>query len=133
MKAFVLVNVRAGKNSVVLAALRRIDAVEMVHACWGRPDIFALVDVKNEQALSDLVMGKVQTIIGIESGDPYCHRLRRWSAPQRIYRTQDCVERCYGRFPSSPLPSGVTRDKAIYRQLRVRLSSFRLPQGLNWV
>ena len=71
MKAFVLVNVRAGKVPVVLAALRRIDAVEIAHACWGRPDIFALVEVKNERALGNLVMEKVQPIIGIESTDTH--------------------------------------------------------------
>jgi len=71
MKAFVLVNVQAGKSSVVLAALRRVEAIEMAHACWGRPDIFALVDVKNERALSNLVIDKIQTIVGIESTDTH--------------------------------------------------------------
>jgi len=69
MKAFVLVNVRAGKSPEVLAALRRIDAVQIAHACWGRPDIVALVEVKNERALSNLVIEKVQSIDGIESTD----------------------------------------------------------------
>jgi DNA-binding Lrp family transcriptional regulator len=71
MKAFVLVNVKAGKSSVVMDALKRIEAVEIVHACWGRPDIIALVDVKNERALSNLVMDKVQPIAGIESTDTH--------------------------------------------------------------
>ena len=71
MKAFVLVNVKAGKAPVVLAALRRIEAVQIVHACWGRPDIFALVEVKNEKALSDLVIGKVQPLVEIESTDTH--------------------------------------------------------------
>ena len=71
MKAFVLVNVKAGKSSAVLDALKRIEAVEIVHACWGRPDIIALVDVKNERALSNLVMDKVQPIAGIESTDTH--------------------------------------------------------------
>ena len=71
MKAFVLVNVRAGKSPRVLAALRRIEAVQISHSCWGRPDIFALVEVKNERALTNLVMEKVQTIDGIESTDTH--------------------------------------------------------------
>ena len=57
MKAFVLVNVRAGKSPEVLAALRHIDAVRIAHACWGRPDIFALVEVRNERALGAGVRG----------------------------------------------------------------------------
>ena len=71
MKAFVLVNVRAGKSPEVLAALRLIDAVRIAHACWGRPDIFALVEVRNERALGNLVMEKVQSIVGIESTDTH--------------------------------------------------------------
>jgi len=71
MKAFVLVNVKAGKGSVVLASLRRVEAIEIAHACWGRPDIFALVDVKDERALSNLVIDKIQTIVGIESTDTH--------------------------------------------------------------
>jgi len=71
VKAFVLVNVQAGKALTVLAALRRIEAIETAHACWGRPDIFVLVDVKNERALNNLVMDKIQTIRGIESTDTH--------------------------------------------------------------
>jgi DNA-binding Lrp family transcriptional regulator len=71
MKAFVLVNVRVGKSPSVLGALRGIDAVQIAHACWGRPDIFALVEVKNERALGNLVMEKVQTIDGIESTETH--------------------------------------------------------------
>ena len=71
MKAFVLVNVRAGKVPKVLNALRRVEAVQLAHACWGRPDIFLLVEVKNEKALSDLVIGKVQPIVGIESTETH--------------------------------------------------------------
>jgi DNA-binding Lrp family transcriptional regulator len=71
MKAFVLVNVRAGKSPQVLRGLRQIDAVQIVHACWGRPDIFALVEVKNERALGSLVVEKVQSIDGIESTETH--------------------------------------------------------------
>jgi DNA-binding Lrp family transcriptional regulator len=71
MKAFVLVNVRAGKSSGVLEKLKQIEAVELVYACWGRPDIIALVDVKNERALGNLVIDKVQPIQGIESTDTH--------------------------------------------------------------
>jgi DNA-binding Lrp family transcriptional regulator len=71
MKAFVLVNVKAGQAPGVLAALRRVEAVQLAHACWGRPDIVALVDVKNERALGNLVIDKVQSIEGIESTDTH--------------------------------------------------------------
>ena len=55
----------------VLGALRRIDVVQIVHACWGLPHIFALVEVKNQKALSNLVLEKVQCIDGIESTDTH--------------------------------------------------------------
>jgi len=71
MKAFVLVNARAGRSPEVLTALRRIDAVQIAHACWGRPDIFALVEVRNERALEHLVIEKIQSIDGIESTDTH--------------------------------------------------------------
>jgi DNA-binding Lrp family transcriptional regulator len=71
LKAFVLVDVQAGKSPKVLAALKRIDAVRFAHACWGRPDIIALIEVRNERALRNLVLEKVQSIVGIESTDTH--------------------------------------------------------------
>ncbi|MFI5092030.1 MAG: Lrp/AsnC ligand binding domain-containing protein [Candidatus Acidiferrales bacterium] len=37
----------------------------------GRPDIFALVEVRNERALSNLMIEKVQFIDGIEFTDTH--------------------------------------------------------------
>jgi DNA-binding Lrp family transcriptional regulator len=71
MKAFVLVNVRVGKAPEVLAVLRRIDGIQIDHACWGRPDIFTLVEAKNKRALGNLVIEKIQSIVGIESTDTH--------------------------------------------------------------
>ncbi len=71
MKAFVLVNVHAGKNPEVVKALRSVEGVKMAHVCWGRPDIFAVVEARNERALQNLVLEKVQTIAGIESTDTH--------------------------------------------------------------
>ena len=36
MKAFVLVNVHAGKSPEVVSHLRKIEGVKMAPACWGR-------------------------------------------------------------------------------------------------
>ncbi len=71
MKAFILVNVRAGKNPEVVSQLRRIQGVSMAHVCWGRPDIFAVLDVPDEKSLSDTVLKKIQVIDGIESTDTH--------------------------------------------------------------
>ncbi len=71
MKAFVLINVRAGKSPEVVSKLRRIEAVKRAHVCWGRPDIFAFVEARNERALTNTVLEKIQTIEGIESTDTH--------------------------------------------------------------
>ncbi len=71
MKAFVLINVRAGKSPEVVSKLRQIEAVKRAHACWGRPDIFAFVEARNERALTNTVLEKIQTIEGIESTDTH--------------------------------------------------------------
>ena len=71
MKAYVLINVQAGKVRQVLGKLRKIAGVREAHCCWGRPDIFAFVEVPNEIALTETVLAKIQTIGGIESTDTH--------------------------------------------------------------
>ena len=71
MKAFVLVNVHAGKSPEVVTQLRRVPGVTMAHACWGRPDVFVVLDVPSEKALSETVLRKIQVIEGIESTDTH--------------------------------------------------------------
>lgn len=69
MKAYILVNVRAGKIRGVVEKVRGVSGVQTAHACWGRPDIFAMVDVKDAGTLADTVMTKIQAIDGVESTD----------------------------------------------------------------
>lgn len=71
MKAFVLINVRAGKNREVANKLRQIEGVKSANVCWGRPDIFAFVEAQNEKALADTVLDKIQSLEGIESTDTH--------------------------------------------------------------
>ncbi len=71
MKAFVLINVRAGKSPEVLSKLRAIESITNAHACWGRPDIFALVEARNERAMTNTVLERIQSIEGIESTDTH--------------------------------------------------------------
>jgi len=40
MKAYVLINVRAGKAREVVREIRPIEGVRSANACWGRPDTF---------------------------------------------------------------------------------------------
>ncbi len=65
-KAYLFVNAKAGSTKNVVKALARFSGVEAADICWGMPDIIVVVSVKNERALSDLVLGEIQQIPGVE-------------------------------------------------------------------
>lgn len=71
MKAYILINVRAGKSPEVLTKLRQIKGVASAHACWGRPDLFAFVEASNEKTLADVVLDQIQKINGVEFTDTH--------------------------------------------------------------
>ena len=71
MKAYVLINVRSGKALEVVSKVRLVAGVNSASACWGRPDIFALVEAKDDETLAGTVLTKIQTIGGIESTDTH--------------------------------------------------------------
>jgi len=71
MKAYVLINARAGRARGLVKKLQQVKGVKHVNACWGRPDIFAFVDVENEKVLADAVLDQIQAIDGIESTDTH--------------------------------------------------------------
>lgn len=71
MRAFILLDVHAGKCPQVVGQLRKIEGVTSANACWGRPDVFVIVDVPNQSVLSDTVLNKIQTIDGVESSDTH--------------------------------------------------------------
>jgi translation elongation factor EF-1beta len=68
MKAYVLINVRAGKTREVVDKIRRVEGVKSVNACWGRPDVFAFVDAPD---LANTVMATIQGTEGVESTDTH--------------------------------------------------------------
>jgi DNA-binding Lrp family transcriptional regulator len=69
MKAYILVGVRAGKIRGVVEKVRAVAGVKTAHACWGRPDVIAMVDVQDAGTLADTVLTKIQGIEGVESTD----------------------------------------------------------------
>ncbi len=71
MKAYVLINVRAGKAREVVEKVRQIEGVKDANACWGQPDVFTLVDVPHEQLLEKTVLAEIQGIEGVESTDTH--------------------------------------------------------------
>ena len=71
MKAYLFVSVRAGNATQVLEKVRLATGVRRADLCWGRPDIIALVDLPDEDALGRMVLGEVQNIEGVESTDTH--------------------------------------------------------------
>jgi DNA-binding Lrp family transcriptional regulator len=71
MRAYVLINVQAGKTSEVVMGLAEISGVKAAEACWGRPDIIAQVEAADLKELSTLVLSKTQKVAGVESTDTH--------------------------------------------------------------
>ena len=75
MKAYVLINVRSGKSRAVVQAIGKLQGVKSANACWGRPDVFVLVEAANEKALAESVLDRIQQVDGVESTDGQTLRL----------------------------------------------------------
>ena len=66
MRAYVLINVQAGKVRDVVAALSRVEGVRRADPCWGLPDIFVEVETADEKGLNELVIDLNQKLDGVE-------------------------------------------------------------------
>ena len=71
VRAYVLLNVRAGKSKIVAHALSELAGVRAAHACWGVPDVIAYVEVGSQRELDKLVMDKIQKMDGVERTDTH--------------------------------------------------------------
>jgi DNA-binding Lrp family transcriptional regulator len=71
VRAYVLLNVRAGKSKIVAHSVAGLSGVRMAHACWGVPDVIAFVEVGSQRELDDLVMEKIQKMVGVERTDTH--------------------------------------------------------------
>jgi DNA-binding Lrp family transcriptional regulator len=71
MRAYVFVNVKAGKAKTVAGKISALKGVTHADACWGTPDIVAFVDVKNERALNDLVFNEISKLPDVEHTDTH--------------------------------------------------------------
>ena len=71
MRAYVLINVRAGKSKIVAQTLSETPGVRSAHACWGVPDVIAYIEVGSQRELDDLVMEKIQKMEGVERTDTH--------------------------------------------------------------
>lgn len=71
MQAYVFINVRAGWARKIIRDLAEIPEVKSVHACWGRPDVIAHVEVDGETELREIVLGRVQNLEGVAETDTH--------------------------------------------------------------
>lgn len=69
--AYVLVSVEPGKNKPVISGLRGMPGVKQAHSCWGKPDIFAYVEVQSDSALAQTVLTQIQGIAGVRDTETH--------------------------------------------------------------
>ncbi len=69
--AYVLINVLPGQTAKVKNLLAEIDEIKSIDACWGKPDIFAKVEVKTQEDLTQLVLTKIHAIEGVSQTDTH--------------------------------------------------------------
>ncbi|HXF91216.1 MAG TPA: Lrp/AsnC ligand binding domain-containing protein [Nitrospiraceae bacterium] len=70
-RAYVLINVLPGQTSDVVRALSEIKEIKTIDPCWGKPDIFAIVEVPDQDALTQLVLTKIHAIEGVAQTDTH--------------------------------------------------------------
>lgn len=67
--AFVLLNIARGKVNEVADELAGMDGVSEVHSVAGRYDLVAVIRVKTNEELADLVTDKIRQLDGIEASE----------------------------------------------------------------
>jgi nitrate reductase NapAB chaperone NapD len=70
-KAYVLINVLPGQTSAVARALTEIKQIKIIDPCWGKPDIIVVVEVADQDALSQLVLSRIHAIQGVTQTDTH--------------------------------------------------------------
>ena len=69
--AYVLINVLPQQTANVTKLLEEIPEVKIIDACWGKPDIFARVEVASQEALTQLVLTRIHAIEGVSQTDTH--------------------------------------------------------------
>lgn len=70
-RAYILINVLPGQTSTVVKALSQIKEIKTIDCCWGKPDIIAVVDVPDQDALTQLVLSRIHAIEGVTQTDTH--------------------------------------------------------------
>ncbi|MDN5942046.1 MAG: Lrp/AsnC ligand binding domain-containing protein [Nitrospira sp.] len=70
-RAYVLINVQPGRTSDVVRALSGIKQIKTIDPCWGKPDIIVVVEVLDQDALTQLVLSRIHEIDGVQQTDTH--------------------------------------------------------------
>lgn len=70
-RAYVLITVLPGRTSDVVRALSGIKQIKTIDPCWGKPDIIVVVEVSNQDALTQLVLSRIHEIDGVSQTDTH--------------------------------------------------------------
>jgi nitrate reductase NapAB chaperone NapD len=70
-RAYVLINVQPGRTSDVVRALSGIKQIKTIDPCWGKPDIIVVVEVSDQDALTQLVLSRIHEIDGVSQTDTH--------------------------------------------------------------
>ena len=70
-RAYVLINVQPGRTSDVVRALSGIKQIKTIDPCWGKPDIIVVVEVSDQDALTQLVLSRIHEIDGVVQTDTH--------------------------------------------------------------
>ncbi|MEO5864989.1 MAG: Lrp/AsnC ligand binding domain-containing protein [Nitrospiraceae bacterium] len=80
-RAYVLINVQPGRTSDVVRALSGIKQIKTIDPCWGKPDIIVVVEVSDQDALTQLVLSRIHEIDGVLHTDTHLvYRLKAGNA-----------------------------------------------------
>ena len=80
-RAYVLINVQPGRTSDVVRALSAITQIKTIDPCWGKPDIIVVVEVSDQDALTQLVLSRIHEIDGVSQTDTHLvYRLKASNA-----------------------------------------------------
>lgn len=70
-RAYILINVQPGQTSSVVKALSNIKEIRTIDPCWGKPDIITVVEVSDQDALTQLVLSRIHSIEGVTQTDTH--------------------------------------------------------------
>lgn len=70
-RAYVLINVLPGQTGKVVKALADIKEIKSIDPCWGKPDLFTIIEVTDQDALTNLVLAKIHAIEGVAQTDTH--------------------------------------------------------------